>query len=60
MAVTQFVPQFTHVSRHFQILDRKQKISLGQTVLKMWSQKSTTKIALSLLAIKDYEHFYGI
>ena len=41
-AVTQFVTQFTHVSRHPRVSSRKQKKnSLGKTVLKMWSQKST-------------------
>ena len=35
------VTQFTHVSRHFRAWNRKQKKSLGKTVLKIWSQKFT-------------------
>ena len=39
MAVTHFVTQFTHVSRHFGVYSRKQKNNyLGKTVLKIWSQ----------------------
>ena len=41
MVVTHFVAQFTHVSRHFGVNNKKKKMkknSLGTTVLKMWSQ----------------------
>ena len=38
MAVTHFVTHFTQVSRHFGVYCRKQKYSLGKTVMKMWSQ----------------------
>ena len=38
MAIAHFVMQFTHVSRHFGVYSRKQKNSLGRTVLNMWSQ----------------------
>ena len=39
MAVTHFVTQFTHVSRHFGVYSRKQnKKCLGKTVLIMWFQ----------------------
>ena len=37
-AVTHFVAQFTHVSKHFGAYSKKQKNYLGKTVLKMWSQ----------------------
>ena len=38
MAVTHFVTQFTHVSRHFGLYSRKQTNFFGKTVLKMRSQ----------------------
>ena len=31
MAVTHFVTQFTHVSRHFEVYSRKEKYCLGKT-----------------------------
>ena len=43
LAVTHFATHFTHVSRHFAILSRKQKKCLEKTVLKMWSPKSSRK-----------------
>ena len=36
--VLQFHTEFTHVSRRFLAFNRKQKNSLGKTVLEMWSQ----------------------
>ena len=40
MAVTHFLTQFTHVSRHFLTWNRKKK-KIGKTVWKVWSQKFT-------------------
>ena len=36
--VLQFHTEFTHVSRRLLAFNRKQKNSLGKTVLEMWSQ----------------------
>ena len=44
MAVTHFVTQFTHISRHPRVKNRKQKKCLGKTVLKMWSQICGKKV----------------
>ena len=39
MSVTHFMTQFTQVSRHFLVNNRKQtKKGLGKTILKMWFQ----------------------
>ena len=43
LAVMQFVTHFTHVSRHSGVQSRKQNENLGETVKKMWSQKSTRR-----------------
>ena len=46
MAVTHFVTQFTHVSRHPRVKNRKQK-KIWKTVLKMWSQICGKKFFVS-------------
>ena len=58
MAVTHFVTQFTHVSRHFGVCSRKQnKNYLGKTVLKMWSQilRKMACVSTKLLLEKNEE-----
>ena len=45
MAVTHFVTQVTHVSRHYGVYNKKQKKWLGIIVLKMWSLRFNKKLA---------------
>ena len=40
-AITQCLKQFTYVSRHFKVQNRKKLIYLRKTVLKIWFQKFT-------------------
>ena len=67
MAITHFLTQFTHVSRHFGVNSRKQKKWVGKTVLKKRFQ-ICEKIAfthkkmqkLRKIKTKNHESFYNL